>query len=130
MMERGMTQAELAARASRILGERISRSLVSMFLIGERTPDTRQARALSKALSGAVSPKDWIDYEVPSDALRLRKRDARASSRKYRGSGISASPLPGPLPQDRALGTCVNPRNARAGATVRISERPRAPQVR
>jgi len=48
MMERGMTQAELAARASTILGERISRSLSSMYLIGERTPDIRQARALSK----------------------------------------------------------------------------------
>ena len=42
MMERGMTQAELATRASRILGEKISRSLVSMFLIGERTPDIRK----------------------------------------------------------------------------------------
>jgi transcriptional regulator with XRE-family HTH domain len=78
MMERGMTQAELATRASRILGERISRSLVSMFLIGERTPDIRQARALSKALSGAVSSKDWTDYEVPSDALRTRKRKTQA----------------------------------------------------
>ena len=76
-----MTQAELAVRASRILGERISRSLVSMFLIGERTPDTRQARALSKALSGAVSARDWTDYGVHSDALRLRKRDTRASRR-------------------------------------------------
>jgi hypothetical protein len=76
-----MTQAELAARASKILGQRVSRSLVSMFLIGERTPDARQARALSKALSGAVSPRDWTDYEVPSDALRLRKREVRASRR-------------------------------------------------
>jgi len=79
MMERGMTQAELATRASRILGEKISRSLVSMFLIGERTPDPRQARALSRALSGAVSPSVWTDYEVPSDALRPRKRRARVS---------------------------------------------------
>jgi transcriptional regulator with XRE-family HTH domain len=80
MMERGMTQAELAARATTILGERISRSLVSMFLIGERTPDTRQARALSKALSGAVSPREWTDYEVPGDALRQRKRKTRVVS--------------------------------------------------
>jgi transcriptional regulator with XRE-family HTH domain len=89
MMERGMTQAELAARASRILGETISRSLVSMFLIGERTPDLRQARALSKALSGAVSPKEWTDYEVPGDALRPRKRKTRASRR---GSSVSVRP--------------------------------------
>jgi hypothetical protein len=47
-----------------------------MFLIGERTPDTRQARALSKALSGAVSPTEWTDYEVPADAPRVRKRKA------------------------------------------------------
>ncbi len=70
-----MTQAELAARASQILGEKISRSLVSMFLIGERTPDIRQARALSKALAERFRPGTGPTMRIL--AARLERESER-----------------------------------------------------
>lgn len=81
MRKRGMSQLELAEKATEIYGEKrpgkkISRSLVSMFLIGERRPDEEQAKALSKALRGEVTAAALMAYEVPPDAMRKRKGKA------------------------------------------------------
>jgi hypothetical protein len=76
MLERGLTQQELATAATKA-GVAVSRSLVGMILVGLRKPTKEQARALSRAVGGSATQEAILTYEAPTGAMRQRRRRHR-----------------------------------------------------
>jgi hypothetical protein len=72
----GVTNADFAARLSRIDGRTISATTVSMWKCALRVPGFNSRRLIASATAGAIGPKDWekVSVRKPRSSRRSKLR--------------------------------------------------------